>query len=67
MPNSLQVIIILAATNLERLCQAVLTLLLYSFTECILNNILVKLAYEAVASYCTFLGKKIKSLVESIL
>lgn len=66
MPNSLQVIIILAATNLERLCQAVLTLLLYSFTECILN-ILVELAYDAVASYCTFLGKKIKSLVESIL
>lgn len=54
MPNSLQVIIILAATNLERLCQAVLTPLLYSFAEGILTNIHMELVYDAVASYCTF-------------
>lgn len=58
MSNSLQVIIIVAPTTLERLCQAVLTLLLYSFTECILNNIHMKLAYDAVASYCTFPGEE---------
>lgn len=54
MPNSLQVIIILAATNLERLCQAVLTPSLYSFAEGILTNIHMELVSDAVASCCIF-------------
>ena len=58
MSNSLQVIIILAATNLERLCQAVLTLLFYSFTEFIFNNVHMEFAYDAVASYCTLPGEE---------
>lgn len=67
MPNSLQVIIILAATNLERLCQAVLTPLLHSFAEGILTNIHMELSLMLLLPIVLSPGKKIKSLVGSIL
>lgn len=66
MSNWLQVVIILATSVLERLCQALLTLLFYSFTECILNNVHMELACDDVASYCYCLWGIILNLWQNL-